>query len=99
MKYAPTSHRGLTSTPPCAAAPAGMSRTNARPTNISASANFAGDDGGRGPRLTHSHANTGDRGITNAACTDTNHEADRLTPSSSRRNYRAANRVILDPAS
>src|SRR2546422_3377411 len=56
MKYAPTSHRGLTSTPPCAAAPAGMSRTNARPTNISASANFAGDDGWRGPSLTHSHA-------------------------------------------
>ena len=67
MKYAPTSHNGLTFSPPCAAAPAGMSRTNARPTNISASANFAGDDGWRGPSLTHSHANTGDSRITNAA--------------------------------
>src|SRR5207247_2172677 len=33
----------------------------------SGSANFAGDDGCRGPSRTHSHANSGDRMITNAA--------------------------------
>src|SRR5438552_3144516 len=47
MKYAPTSHSGLTFTPACAAAPAGISSTNASPTNINARANFAGDDGWR----------------------------------------------------
>src|SRR5712664_134119 len=75
MKQTPTSHSGLILTPPCAMAPAGMRSTNARPTNSSASANFVGEDGCRGPSLTQIHANTGDSRITNAAWTDTNHDA------------------------
>src|SRR6266481_5050075 len=71
----PTSHSGLILTPPCAMAPAGMRSTNARPTNSSASANFVGEDGCRGPSFTQIHANTGDSRITNAAWTDTNHDA------------------------
>src|SRR5438094_8032476 len=98
MKYAPTSHNGLTFSPPCAAAPAGMSRTNARPTNISASANFAGDDGWRGPRLTHSPANTGDSRITNTPWTATNQAAYRLRPRSSTYTYRSLDRLTVATA-
>src|SRR5438105_1159833 len=75
MKYAPTSHSGLTFNPACAAAPAGISSTKARPTNISASANFAGDNACLGPSLTHTHANSGDKMITNADWTATNDDA------------------------
>jgi hypothetical protein len=62
-----------------------MSNTKASPTNRSASANFAGEDGCRGPSLTHSQAKMGDKRITNAAWMDTNHDAYSLMPSNSRR--------------
>src|SRR5947207_14105721 len=75
-----------------------MSSTKASPTNSSASAKFAGEDGWRGPSFTHSQANAGDSRITNAAWMDTNHDAYSLMPSSSRRTYRSANRFSVDPA-
>src|SRR5215471_5998970 len=76
MKYAATSHSGLTLIPAalCAMAPAGTSSRNAIPANSSASTNFDGTDGWRGPSFTQIHANTGDNRITNSACTDTYHE-------------------------
>src|SRR3989442_999754 len=67
-------------TPPCAIAPAGTSSTKARPTNNSARANFAGEDGCRGPSFIHNHAKMGDKRITNAAWTDTNQDAYSLMP-------------------
>ena len=67
MKYAPTSQRGDTLTPVCALTPAGMSSTNANPTNTSASANFAGLEGWRWPSRIQSQAKSGDSRITNAA--------------------------------
>src|SRR6058998_4436671 len=87
-----------TLTPLCANAPAGMSNTNARPTNTSASANLAGLEGWRGPSRIQSQAKNGDSRITNAACTDTNQEAYSLIPKSSRCTYRSANSVSVDPA-
>src|SRR5207249_12305733 len=98
MKYTATSHRGLILTPPWAIAPAGMSSTKASPTNSSARANFAGEDGCRGPSFTHNHAKMGDKRITNAAWTDTNQDAYSLMPSSSRWTYRSANSASVDPA-
>src|SRR5438128_3249408 len=75
-----------------------MSSRKARATNNSASANFAGEDGCRGPSLIQSHAKKGERRITNAAWMDTNHDAYSLMPSSSRWTQRSANRLSVDPA-
>src|SRR2546423_6308208 len=75
-----------------------MSSTNASPTKTSANANLAGLEGCLGPSRTHSQANNGESRITNAACTETNHDAYNLSPSSSRWTYRSANSVSVEPA-
>src|SRR5207302_10958067 len=75
-----------------------MSSTKARPMNRRASANFAGLDGCRDPSFTHSQAKTGDNRITNAACTENNHEAYSEMSNSPTYTKREANRLIMDQA-
>src|SRR5262245_8388193 len=90
---------GLTRTlSPCAIAPAGTSTKNDKAMNTSASANFAGTDGSRGPSLIHNQANSGASRITQIGCTIWNQDTGNEIPSSSSRVKRAAKSVNVDPA-
>src|SRR6266545_2641187 len=86
-KYTPTSHSGLTRPPPplWAMVAAGTRSRNDSPTNSSPSVNFAGLEGSRGPRRTHSHANVGASMMTNVGGTDWNQLAGNANPSTESR--------------
>src|SRR5262249_50646260 len=100
MKYAKTSHHGLTRMPVhrCAAAPAGTRRRTAMPAKSSPIATVAGLEGSRLPNRTHSQARIGARRITNNAGTDWNHEDGNEYPNTDNRVYRSAKRFSVDPA-
>src|SRR5262249_38413546 len=99
-KYVAISHHGLTRTPAalCAVAPAGTRIRKARPMNSTPIANFAGTGGSRDPRRIHSHANAGASRITKIGGTDWNQDDGNDAPNMSRRVYRSAKRLRVEPA-
>ena len=64
-------------------APAGISTANDSAMKSRPSANFAGTEGSRRPRRSHSHANTGARMMTNVGCTAWNQDDGNEKPKTS----------------
>src|SRR5260221_1918419 len=92
MKYAATSHHGLTRVPvpSWANRAAGTSTRNANAMKNSPQANFAGLEGSREPSRIQSHAKAGARRMTKIGWTDWNHDEGKSNPRTERRRVSAA---------